>query len=151
MRRNIINKTYIEYIWVSALLIYAPISPMFIMLPPLIGITYMVFIEKYKNGFYIFIITFYLLLHDINFSLIPFSSIMIFFILRNISLESLEKATNCKKCLYLIKILSIYFGYFACMYIISFIANMPYITINYSMVLYYIAIEFLISIIIFNE
>lgn len=151
MRRSIINQKSISYRWSIFLLLYAPIISIYTIFPPLLGILYILFIKKHNDGAYLFIITAYLLLYDINFSLIPFSSILSFFLLKHLLSKYFTKIVDCEKCLYVVYIASAYIGYFSIIYIISLVANLEYIPIKYLSILYYIGIESIISVFVINE
>jgi hypothetical protein len=128
-----------------------PLVSIYTIFPPLLGIMYILFIKGKDDIISILVIMAYLLLYEINFSLTPFTTLIIFYILNHFLHGIFPKIFDCEKCLYLIHITIAYIGYFVLMYIFSLATNTPYISIHYTVLIYYILLEFIISLLVIDN
>ncbi len=147
MQRSITNKKSIKnyFIYTILFVVYESLSSIYLFLPPLFGVLFVLLINAIdKNDtIAVIFIAFCLVVFESQMGYILFSSIIYLLLIYKFILPKIIQNFNCYSCIKVSYILLAYFGFYM---FNSFFANvflLPIPTINYYIV-YYIVIEFLI-------
>ena len=147
MPRNFINQNYLSYMLMIGLLFYLPLVSISYYFPPFIGILYSLFAQKkQEDGTFIFLVFFYLFLFDITFSQLPFLTISIFTFLCLMVKPSFTEFLKCAYCPRFLYISICYFSLAIGYAITSYVLNLDFFFLQISILLYYIAIECILSV-----
>jgi hypothetical protein len=146
MQRSITHKKPLAPLfYITAFVIYQALSSVYLFLPPLLGVLFVMFAQslKRKDGYTALLIGFCLVVFEADKGYTLFSSVIYFFILYKFILPKLIQNFSCHSCLQVTYILLAYLGYYAFSILLANIFLLPLPEINYYIV-YYIVIEFLI-------
>ena len=146
MQRSIINQKPLALFWyIIAFAIYESLSSIYLFLPPLLAVLYVLFSRALKdeNTFYILLISFALVIFEVEKGYLIFSTIIYFTIVYKFIMPKLNQLFSCNSCIKLSSVLLAYLGFFVYLSIVSKIFLLPMPNIDYY-VIYYIIIEFLI-------
>ncbi|RLA75818.1 MAG: hypothetical protein DRG78_20240 [Epsilonproteobacteria bacterium] len=146
MQRSITNQKSLSYfIYIILFIIYESLSSIYLFLPPLLSILFILFLKnlKYDNSFFILMIAFCLLIFEAEKGYLIFSSIIYFLFLYKFIIPRLNQNISCAICLKFSYVLLVYIGFYMFSLLLSNIFLLPVPSINYYIV-YYIVIEFFI-------
>jgi len=129
------------------LLFYLPLVSISYYFPPFIGILYSIFAHKKQDdGTFIFLVFVYLFLFDVTFSQLPFLTISIFTFLCFAIKPSFTEFLKCAYCSRFLYISMCYLALVIGYAIASYVFNLDFFFLSLPILLYYIAIEFILSV-----
>lgn len=146
MQRSISNqKPLTLFIYVVLFAIYESLSSIYLFLPPLLAVLFVLLAHAIKkvNIVLIFLISFCLILFEAEKGYLLFSSIIYFGLIYKFVLPKLIQNFSCLSCVRISYVLLAYVGYFLFCAILSNIFLLPMPSISYY-IIYYIIIEFFI-------
>lgn len=146
MQRSISHKNSLApYIYTCVFIFYTALSGIYLFLPPLFALLFILFVGaiKKEDGMSIFLILLSLLFFEAQNGYVLFSTIIYFVITYKYVLPKLTQIFNCKACVKIVTVILVYIGFFIFHSFLSNIFLFPSPGINY-FVIYYIVIEFLI-------
>lgn len=146
MQRSIINQNPLApFVYVLLFIAYESLSSIYLFLPPLFAILFVLFINaiKKEDGVEIFLISFCLVVYESQMGFPLFSSIIYFGLIYKFVMPKLKKNFDCRSCIKVASVILSYFGFYLFLALLSNIFLLPMPSINYYM-LYYIVIEFFI-------
>jgi len=146
MQRSLTHQISINPIIILPLfLIYESLSSIYLLMPPLLGVIFYLFINAKESESIklLFIVTVMLLIFEAEKGYLFLSTLLYFALIYQFFIPYLKQNIVCKSCLKLVFILFAYIGYYLFILLLSqiFIFEAPSIDLH---VLYYIFIEFLI-------
>jgi len=144
MQRSITNKKPVENIlYVVLYAIYVSLSSIYLFLPPLFGVLFVLFAKalKDKDTISLLFISFCLVLFEADKSYMIFSSIIYFTFIHKFVMPKITQNFSCISCIKVSYILLAYIGFYLFSILLSNIFLIPMPSINYYIV-FYIVIEF---------
>lgn len=147
MQRSIINKKSINnsFIYILLFVIYESLSSIYLILPPLFGVLFVLLIDALdkKDTIGVLLVTFCLVVFEAENGYILFSSIIFLTIAYKFILPKIAQSFNCYSCVKFSYIFIAYIGFlmFNTLFSSIFLIDLP--QANYY-IIYYIVIEFLI-------
>ncbi len=144
MQRSITNKKSVENIlYVLLYAIYLSLSSIYLFLPPLLGLLFVLFAKALKDddNVSLLLIAFCLVLFEADKGYMLFSSIIYFALIYKFLIHKITQNVSCTACVRFINILLVYIGFFLFTMFLSKIFLIPPPSINYYIV-FYIVIEF---------
>lgn len=148
MQRSIPNKNSLtsSYIYVGLYIVYESLSSIYLFLPPLFGVLFVLLINALdKNDTISFLfIAFCLVIFEADKGYVLFSSVVFLLLVYKFVLPKIAQATNCYSCIRVSYILLAYIGFYSFNLLLANIFLLPTPSINYYIV-YYIVIEFFIA------
>ena len=146
MQRSISNQnSLVPLIYVLLFIVYESLSSIYLFLPPLFAVLFVLFIDalKREDSIAIFLTAFCLVIFESQMGYPLFSSIIYFGIVYKFVIPRLKKNFGCTSCIKASNVLFAYFGFYLFLSILSNIFLLPMPSINYY-IIYYIVIEFFI-------
>jgi len=146
MQRSITNKKSLApFIYTTLFVVYISLSSMYVFLPPMLGVLFVLFSKSLKNkdSLAIFLVSFCLLIFESEKGYTLFSSIIYFIILYRFVIPRLQQIFSCTSCIKFISVILVYIGFYLFCLLLSNIFLLPMPNITYY-IIYYIVIEFLI-------
>ena len=146
MQRSISNKNSLEpFIYVILFIAYESLSSIYLFLPPLFAVLFVLFVNalKKQDTLSIYLISFCLIVYESQMGYPLFSSIIYLGLIYKFLIPKIKKNLNCVSCIKALYVLFAYFGFYLFLVILSNIFLLPMPSINYY-VIYYIIIEFFI-------
>jgi len=146
MQRSITYKNPITpFLYVVLFFVYTALSGIYLFLPPLLAVLFILFSKALKNNDSIFIllVSFCLLLFEAENGYVLFSTIIYFVFIYKYVIPKITQSISCNSCIKFIIVVLVYMGFFLFYSLLSNIFLLPIPSINYY-VIYYIVIEFLI-------
>ncbi len=146
MQRSISNKNSLApFIYVLLFIVYESLSSIYLFLPPLFAVLFVLFVNalKRENSLHIFLIFFCLVVFESQMSYPLFSSVIYIGLIYKFVIPKLKKNFSCAPCIKAAYVLLAYLGFYLFLSILSNIFLLPMPNINYY-VIYYIVIEFFI-------
>ena len=146
MQRSITNQKSIKiYIYIIFFIIYESLSSIYLFLPPFFAVLFVLFVKVLdtKNIPNILLVSFCLVIFEIDKSYLLFSSIIYFLLIYKFIIPKLKQNFSCGFCIKMIYVLLAYVGFFLFSLILAKVFLLPIPSINYYIV-YYIIIEFFI-------
>ena len=143
MQRNITYQATIKIFFLFLLLVvYESLTNVYLWLPPLFGLAFLVFVYAVEKGdLYVLILTvLYLLAFEANKEFTLFSSLFFFIILYKMGLQKLRLVVSCEKCLDYISIAFAYIGFWLFTVVVNQLSLQPLMSFDWA-ILYYILIE----------
>ena len=152
MQRNITNQKYLNiFIYLILFLVYESLSSIYLFLPPLLAVMFVIFINSIKNDDTITLLatSMALIFFEAQKDYILFSSIVYFTFIYRFVVLKLDKYIQCQNCIKFMLVLLAYLGYYLFSLILSqiFLLNQPELDFY---VIYYIIVEFFI-ILVFQD
>ena len=144
MQRSISNqKPIVPLIYVILFVLYDSLGSIYIFLPPLLAVLYVLFTKALdkNDSISLMLIVFCLIVFEANYGYILFSSVIYFYILYKFIMPKIVQNISCTICIKILTVLLVYLGYFLFLTLLSNIFLLPQPMINYYIV-YYIVIEF---------
>ena len=134
MQRSISHqKTLTPFVYALLFIVYIGLSSIYLFLPPLLSILYMLFSDaiKREDTIDIVIISFCLIIFEAEKSYLLFSTIIYFILLYKFIIPKLKQVTSCKSCVKFITVVIIYIGFYIFSMVLSnvFLFELP--NINY--------------------
>ena len=150
MQRNITYQDIVKLLGgLVFFLLYEVLSSIYLFLPPLLGLAFLLFVYAIENGklHLVLFTAIYLLVFETDKEFLLFSSLVFFILAYKIGLLKLRQVIQCKKCLDYISIAMVYFGFWLFTLILN---QMLWINQNpFDLtIVYYIVIEALIVVFI---
>ena len=146
MQRSITNqKPVTAFIYTAIFVVYIGISSIYLFLPPMLGVLFVVFskaINK-QDSLGIFLISFCLLVFESEKGYTLFTAIIYFILLYKFIMPRLEQNFSCVSCVKFLSVIVVYIGFYLFSLLLANIFLLPLPNITYY-ILYYIVIEFLI-------
>lgn len=146
MQRSISYKNPLTpFLYVVLFFLYTALSGIYLFLPPLLAILFVLFSKalKQNNSIHILLISFCLLLFEAENGYVLFTSIIYFAIIYKYVIPKITQSISCNACIKFITVVLVYIGFFLFHSLLSNIFLLPIPSINYY-VIYYIVIEFFI-------
>ncbi len=146
MQRSIFNKSFITtFFYVVIFFIYTALSGIYLFLPPLLAVLFILFAKalKKQDTLYIFLVAFCLVIFESQNGYMLFSTIIYFSLMYKYIMPKIVQNSSCSSCIKIATVILVYVGFFIFNSILSNIFLLPMPSINYY-VIYYIIIEFLI-------
>jgi len=146
MQRSISDqKSLAPFVYVALFVLYESLSSIYLILPPLLGVLFYLFIQAFRKEdlAYIVLVVFSILIFESEKGYILFSTVIYFALVLKIVLPKIEQNFNCKVCVNISIVLLAYVGFYFFTSVISSIFLLPMPAVNYY-IIYYIVIEFLI-------
>ena len=146
MQRSISDqKPLTLFIYIIIFIIYESLSSIYLFLPPLFAVLFVLFARAIKrdNSVGIFLIAFCLILYEAEKGYLLFSSIIYFGLIYKFVLPRLVQNFSCTSCIRISYVLLAYLGFFLFSVVLSNIFLLPMPSISYY-IIYYIVIEFFI-------
>lgn len=147
MQRSISDqKPIAPVIYIALFAIYESLSSIYLFLPPLFGVLFVLFVHALdkEDTISVMAISFCLVLFEADKGYILFTSIIYFIILYRFIMPKVIQNVNCYSCIKISYIVFAYLGFFIFNSILSKIFLSPMPTISYY-IIYYIVIEFFIA------
>lgn len=146
MQRSITHKnSLVPFGYVALFLIYSALSGIYLFLPPLLAILFVLFSRALKREDILFLslVSLSLVIFEAQNGYVLFSSIIYFSIIYRYVIPKLSKNFSCNNCIKISTVLLVYVGFFIFNSVLASIFLLPEPSINYYIV-YYIVIEFFI-------
>jgi len=146
MQRSITNqKSLTPFLYVLLFTIYEALSSIYLFLPPMFAVLFMLFTRaiKREDSVAIILVSFCLLVFEADKGYLLFSSIIYLTLVYKFILPKIITNFSCASCVKISYVLFSYLGFFIFSLIIANIFLLPIPSINYY-IIYYIVIEFLI-------
>lgn len=146
MQRSISYKNPVTpFVYVVLFVIYTALSGIYLFLPPLLAILFVLFADalKRENTIAIVLVSFCLVVFEAENGYALFSTIIYFYILYKYIMPKIIQNFNCNSCIKIVIVLLAYIGFYIFQSILSNIFLLPIPSFNYYIV-YYIVIEFFI-------
>ena len=146
MQRSISNKnSLVPFVYVLVFLVYSALSGIYLFLPPLLAVLFVLFARaiKREDTLFIFLISLCLIIFEAENNYMLFSTIIYFLILYKYILPSIYTNFSCSFCIKISIVLLAYIGFFIFNSLLSYIFLFPETSMNYY-IIYYIVIEFFI-------
>ncbi len=154
MRRNSINTHNIRlFLFALALVFLQILSNSFQFFPSFVGVFFcfiIINIEKEEKFFYIILSFLYLSFYELNKGFFLFSYIILFIIFYYLFVEKIRSYFKCKNCIIFIFVTVAYIGHFFLNSLLAYVLNDSFPNLSWEY-LYYIAFDFIISIILFRR
>jgi hypothetical protein len=117
LQRGFISKRYLNYLLLILLLLIDNISTIYLFLPQLLGVYFMIFILQERetssyDSYYLFVFVIFLLLVEANRDFLVLSLILFFLFSKNILLPIIDQYVSCDNCKRFIYVLLVYIGYY---------------------------------------
>jgi len=146
MQRSISHqKPIVPFVYIALFLLYSSLSTIYLFLPPLFSLLYVSFsraLER-QDSTLIFVVFLCLVIFEVNFDYMLFSSIVYFYILYKFIMPKIRQIFSCKSCILFTSVVLSYLGYFLFLMLIGNIFMIATPEISYY-VFYYIVVEFLL-------
>lgn len=146
MQRSITHKNPLRaFGYLILFIIYTSLSGIYVMLPPMLGVLYLLFSRTLHSrdtiGFVL--VVFALLFLEAKNSYLIFSTVIYFGILYRYVMPKIRQSLNCHFCINILLVIFAYVGFFLFLSVVAnvFVLEEPSISSN---VLYYMMIEFMI-------
>ena len=146
MQRSIAHKKSLTpFLYVALFVIYESLSSIYLFLPPLLGVLFLLFIRSMDNddSIAIFLVVFCIMVFESEKGYLLFSIAIYFALVYKFVLPKLHQNFSCPPCIKISVVLLAYIGFYFFGSMISNVFLTPMPSINYY-VIYYIIIEFLI-------
>ncbi len=152
MQRNITHQKYLNiFIYLILFTVYESLSSVYLFLPPLFAVLFVIFINAIKDEDTIVLlaVSLALVFLEAQKDYILFSSIVYFTFIYRFFVLKLDKYIQCGNCIKFLLVLIAYIGYYLFALILSqiFLLNQPELSLY---IIYYIIVEFII-ILIFQD
>jgi len=144
MQRSISHqKPLTPFVYIVLFVLYSGFSSIYPILPPMLGVLFLLFNKALKQDdtILILLVSFCLVIFEANNGYILFTSIIYFYIVHKLILPKILQNFSCPVCIKVSYVLLAYLGYYIFLTLISNIFLLPKPNINYYIV-YYIVIEF---------
>ena len=144
MQRSISHQNSLTtLLYVVLFILYSSLSSIYLLLPPLFGVLFVLFSKSLesRDTISILLIAFCLVIFETNMGYPLFSSIIYFTLVYKLVIPKIEQNFNCNSCMKLSNVLLPYVGYYLFLLLISKIFLLPLPSFNYY-IIYYIIIEF---------
>ena len=149
MQRSITHKNTVElFAYIVIFVLYSSMSSIYLSLPPMLAVLFVLFTRSFKRNDYasIFILSFCLIIFEVNHGYMLFSSIIYFYIVCKLIIPKVNQIFSCTWCIKLSSVVMAYIGYFLFLSLMSSIFLLAPPELNYY-IIYYIVIElFFVSI-----
>ncbi len=146
MQRSIINqKPLVATLYIVFYLVYESLSSIYLFLPPLFALLFVLYsqaLEK-KDFLFLSILIFCLIIYEVNYGYLLFSSIIYFTLVNIFILPKVKKNFNCNFCIKIFSVFIAYFGYYLFLLLIANVFLLETLSFNYY-IIYYIVIELFI-------
>lgn len=146
MQRSISNKNALKpYIYASVFVVYTALSGIYLFLPPLLAILFVLFSKalKKEDAVSLLLVSFCLLIFEAQNGYVLFSTIIYFAFIYKYVIPKLNQNFSCNVCTKMATVIFVYIGFFIFHLLLSNIFLFPLPNINYY-IIYYIVIEFFI-------
>ncbi len=146
MQRSISNKNSLTpYIYAVVFIVYTALSGIYLFLPPLLAILFVLFSQalKKEDVTSLFLVFFCLLLFEAENGYVLFSTIIYFTFIYKYLIPKLIQNISCNACIKIATVIFVYIGFFLFNLLLSNIFLLPTPNIDYH-VIYYMVIEFFI-------
>ncbi len=146
MQRSISHKNSLApLLYVVVFIAYESLSSIYLFLPPLFALLFVLFIDalKKEDTLSIFLVSVCLFVYESQMGFAVFSSILYFGLIYKFVIPRLKKNFSCVSCIKISYVLLSYLGFYLFLSLLSNIFLLPMPSINYYIV-YYIVIEFFI-------
>jgi len=146
MQRSISNKNYLTtFIYVVGFLLYTALSGIYLFLPPLLAVLFILFVKALKNNnsLFVFSVVFCLVVFEAENNYVLFSTVIYFLIIYKYIIPKIIINFSCNSCIKIATVLLVYIGFFIFNSILSNVFLVPMPSLNYY-IIYYIVIEFFI-------
>jgi hypothetical protein len=146
MQRSISNKNTLRpYIYTALFVVYTALSGIYLFIPPLLAILFIIFSQalKKESSVLLILVSFCLIVFEAQNGYVLFSTIIYFTFLYKYIIPKLTQNFNCNICVKVSTVLFVYIGFFVFHMILSNVFMFPLPNINYY-IIYYIVIEFFI-------
>jgi len=146
MQRSISDKKSITpFVYVVIFTVYIGLSSIYLFLPPLLAVLFVLFTKAIKSEdiIAIFLVSLCLVIFEAEKGYTLFSTIIYFTILYKFIMPRLAQNSNCSSCIRIFTILFTYIGFFIFSLLLSNVFLLSYPSMNYY-IIYYIVIEFFI-------
>ncbi len=154
MRRNSTNTDYLRFTLAAVALILLQIfSNLFQFFPTFAGVFFSYIIinaEKEEKFLYVVLSFLYLSFYELNKGFFLFSYFLLFIIFYNVFNQKIIDSFKCKNCILFIYISVAYIGHFFINSFFAYILNMEFPSFS-QVYFYYIAFDFIVSIIFFRS
>ena len=146
MQRSLSHKKSLTpFIYVALFVIYESLSSIYLFLPPLAAVLFVLFVRaiKKEDSLAILLVSFCLIVYEADKGYMLFSSIIYFTLIYKFVLPKIIQNFCCNSCEKISYVLLAYLGFYVLTSIVANIFLLPMPSINYY-IIYYIVIEFLI-------
>ena len=146
MQRSISHKNSIApFVYVAIFILYTALSGVYLFLPPLLAVLFVLFSKAIENedSIAIILVSLCLVVFEAENNYVLFSTIIYFSILYKYIMPKINKNFSCNSCIKLSIALFSYLGFFLFHSLLSNVFLLPMPSINYY-IIYYIVIEFFI-------
>ena len=144
MQRSISHqKPLVPFIYIILFIIYGSLSSIYLFLPPLLAVLFVLFSNAMKREdlLMLILVSICLLMFEANKGYLLFSSIVYFAIVYKFVMPKIIQNFSCASCIKISYVLLAYFGYYIYLVLLSNIFLLPPPDLNYY-IIYYIVIEF---------
>lgn len=146
MQRSISYKNSLNpFLYVILFITYESMSSIYLFLPPLFAVLFMLFIEAIKKEDYqlILLVSFCLVVFESQMNYPLFSSLIYFGLVYKFIMPKIKKNFSCTSCAKALLVLVVYLGFYLFLLFLSTIFMLDIPSINYY-IIYYMIIEFFI-------
>ena len=144
MQRSISHqKPLVPFIYIILFIIYGSLSSIYLFLPPLLAVLFVLFSNAMKREdlLMLILVSICLLMFEANKGYMVFSSIVYFALVYKFVMPKIIQNFSCSSCIKISYVLLAYLGYYIYLLVISNIFLLPAPEINFYIV-YYMIIEF---------
>ena len=144
MQRSISHqKPLVPFIYIILFIIYGSLSSIYLFLPPLLAVLFVLFSNAMKREdlLMLILVSICLLMFEANKGYMVFSSIVYFALVYKFVMPKIIQNFSCSSCIKISYVLLAYLGYYIYLVVISNIFLLPAPEINFY-IIYYIIIEF---------
>lgn len=144
MQRSISHKNSLApFVYVALFILYTSLSGIYLFLPPLLAVLYVLFANAIKNedSLSLFLVSLCLVVFEAENSYVLFSTIIYFSIVYKYIMPKIYKNFSCNSCIKVSIVIFAYLGFFLFHSLLSNVFLLPMPSINYY-IIYYIMIEF---------
>jgi len=146
MQRSITHQKYLApFIYLLLFIIYEVLSSIYLFLPPLFAVLFVLFSRaiKKEDAILISLVSFCLLVFEAEKGFLLFSSIIYFTLVHKFIMPKITKNFSCVSCIKVSYVLLSYVGFFIFYLVLANIFLLSTPSLNYY-IIYYMVIEFLI-------
>ncbi len=146
MQRSLTHqKPLTLFAYIFFFIIYESLSSIYLFLPPLLAVLFVLFAKALKSGntISVLLVSLCLVVFEAENGYLLFSSIIYFSLVYKLLLPKLNKNFSCKSCINISYVLLAYLGYYLFCTVLANIFLLPMPSISFY-IIYYIVIEFFI-------
>lgn len=153
MRRNSIDKNYLNIVLISLFLFfYQVVTSLYVYLPVFTGLFFaylIIYFGSQKRQIYLLLSFVYLEVYDLNKGFYLFSYLLLFLLFYYFFVEKIKDYITCNNCILAIYIIVAYLGHYAINAFMAYLQNQD-LPLFSSIYIYFIGVDIVLSIVLFR-